>query len=191
MSALDNGVEADTVEKIDDPGEYKQKRRIKAILDARREVIERRRRALDLQAEGMIDETLAAHMLREAVEVYIMEVENQIGEAERTEHYWEDVYLGALYIEEKDEVRHFKGLSSIMNCDNPIVEYVTEETRDFARGVTTQEYRIEYQIPQDVLIQAFRVVNGFIFRELGMDVDSDDELPTWGFEEVHRDEEEA
>lgn len=179
------------VKEIDDPSEYKQKRRIKSILDAREHVLEQRRRALDLQAEGLIGAQMANKMLREAVEAYIIEVENKVRESDHAIHYWGDVddsgqregvFLGSLHVPERNGEREFIGLRDIMTASDPLTFEYTVKRSDELEGTQTETRRTEYQIPEDVLLAAFRAINEFL-NEVGMDADfEEDELPTFGYE---------
>lgn len=75
MSDAPPGAARGEISGVKDPDDYRQRRRIKAILSARENFLEQRRKAMDLKVSGEIDDRLARTIIREAVDAYLMESE--------------------------------------------------------------------------------------------------------------------
>ena len=164
-------------EEIADPNEYNQRRRLKSIQDARDRVISQRRNALDAYSLGKISEFVLETILREAVQDFLLEVEQLV--QHRDAAVWEpdadeeNAELGVLRIPETREVRRYTSLEQFIAEDNPItVDYRErkEAPPGFAAPPSGDEYEVKtarYQIPTDVSIAAYRRVTSFL-HDIGL-----------------------
>jgi hypothetical protein len=197
---------------VADPSEYKQKRRIRDILDAKNHVIETKREIRHGVLLGQLDEQTGNHALRDAVEDLIYEVEpvlkghpkklqywggladedgnpvredghGQLVVVREDEEYafdddplWTGPHLGTMVLPDGDGYE-FHGLGDVVQTPDPMVIEWEEETDDEYDGEETETKQEVVQIPQDVLMSAYRTTNAFLF-EIGLDLeDSDDQLP--------------
>lgn len=71
-----------------DPGEYKQKRRIRTLLDAKEQVPELEREIERAMLAGHLDEQTGNHALRRAVEHFIFELEPVLKHSDKQLEYW-------------------------------------------------------------------------------------------------------
>jgi hypothetical protein len=178
-------------DQIDDPGEYNQRRRVRAINNARERVFEQRRRGLDMLHHNRISEFTYKTILREAVETLIMEVEDQLqnfdadsegdGQEHGPQYYWEDVELGSVSIPPNGDQYHFTGLESILEFDDPLVVSWVEHTEPPAGFSThpegqTEQRRERIQIPSDVLMSGARETMAFL-DNIGLGLHLQDETP--------------
>jgi len=174
-------------EEVDDPGEYNQRRRIKAIHDARERVFEQRRRALDLQAKGRVNQMQYRSVLREAVESFILEIEQLLRHYESdpsltldgdgapgASWYLEEAQLGTMTLPPNDEELEFTGLIDILSASDPIVRQWEEEQEPpmgFSShpeyGPETKERKI--QISEEILLNAARLGMKFL-SQVGLDL---------------------
>lgn len=192
--------EASDFERIDDPAEYNQRRRLKSIQDTRERVFEQRRHALDLESRGHIPESLSRTIVREAVEDYVMEVEQLVKRAENrlgtdddtnTAWYWEQTNLGAVYLPDHGSHRVLNGLQEFLDFPSPYEAHWLEEADPppgFSRHPDADEDGVvemhaTVQLPQDVSMAAFRTVNQFLAAS-GLDANPKKTLPEYGFREL-------
>lgn len=174
---------------IDDPSEYKQSRRIRAILDARDHVIEQRRRARDLMLEGVIKEEIADEMIRDAVETYLLESEHVVldflpdddddeedwSKENRVAHnVWEETELGTveLVTREVDMV----GLRSYLDAPDEFVDVWVESEDDPIQGESQIRRELHIQMPSSISMAAYRSLNRF-WHSMGMDLKMNHKLP--------------
>jgi len=199
---------AHSLDEIDDPGEYNQRRRIRAIHDARERVLNQRRHAKDLKATGMITTQDYESILREAVGSFVIEIEqllrryqhthdpdttNTETEAEPDSHhppswYLNDAPLGTVTIPPDGTIHKFTGLQSVIEFPDPhTVTWETSQTPPAGFSThpdnNTTTHQREVQIPEPVLMKAVRVGMQFL-NTIGMDAEIEDSLPTIGFREV-------
>lgn len=272
-------------DKIKDASDYKQHRRIKAILDARDRVLDQRRRGMDFLYEGEINQMTFETIVRNAVEDYLIESEFKVRQSKWAQWYWDGhppttdgamPWIGLMPVEdpeeEEDEAEHrlptrtemaasfnrfeqvplepeqgyvaeavlelfvevererqeddethesgddqeerreavtnmvlnpgsreppfgcefnelgrlqmpeierqivFLGLESFMDADDPIVREVKKKTKHPLKREEKTEKRVKYQIPEDVSMEAYRILNDFWSRA-GMDIEYDRGLP--------------
>lgn len=179
---------------IDDPGEFNQRRRLKAIQDARERVYKQRAHALDLEAVGAISTQTKRQIIREAVTDLVLEVEQLIiGNTEENQDnpgnkYWTEAQIGAIPLADGSTYPLF-GLHDFLSAPNPIVQTWTEEP-DAPPGFDVhpnrkeaRERREETQIPEEVSMRAFRLVTKFL-NDVGLDAQPEETLPTFGFKEL-------
>lgn len=184
----------DDLDQIDDPGEYNQRRVSRSIHDARERIYDQRRHALDMKASGRITDQQYQKILREAVESYILEVEQVLrryhhddnqtvpGDTDRTPgDYLKNIELGDVTIPPDGEVYTFEGLTSILEFPDPYVaEWETYQapppgwTNNPDATVTT--HREEIQIPEHVLLNAVREATAFL-HETGLGLQLEDQTP--------------
>jgi len=182
--------------------EYKQKRRLKAILNAREKVEEKADTAEELYIKGEIAEVGRQMIVLRAVREYIRECYNLLIEHAQTEHdnnepcYWlEECPLGTIDLPRDgkgftEDVGHrieITGLNGLLRCDEIYIEK-WRVRREFPHGsdewVTQTE---EHAIPLSVSWEGYLALNQFLAHEHDLEVrfeEMDDSLPTWGFEEV-------
>jgi hypothetical protein len=87
-----HGAEGAALDDVDDPGEYNQRRRLRALGDARERVFAQRRHALDEYALGNISALMRDTIVREAVESLILEIEQLVV----GDHFMDDQLAEAL-----------------------------------------------------------------------------------------------
>jgi len=190
------------LDEIDDPGEYNQRRRLRAIHDARERVLEQRRHALDLRAVGHINQRQYQSVVREAVESFIMEIEQLLkrfeadaepnldddGDARPPSWYLEDAPLGTATIPPTNDAYEFRGLQSVLEFPDPYVASWQDKERPPAGFSThphgeTQQRSEKVQIPEQVLLNAVRCGMEFL-NAVGLDAEVEDTTPEFGFREV-------
>ena len=190
------------LKEIDDPGEYNQRRRIRAIHDARERVFEQRRRALDLQAQGSISRRTFRDIVRESVESFVFEIEQVLRRyqadaepnldpgsgARPPTWYLKGADLGNMMLPPDGRERDFRGLLSVVEAPDPFVcEWQQQpsppagfESHPLAQAETQ---RREVQIPEKVLLNAVRTGMQFL-SEVGLDAEVEDSIPTATFDDV-------
>lgn len=90
--------------------------------------------------------------------------------------YWTGPHLGVMRLPDGG-VKEFYGLGDIVRTPDPMVVEWEEPTEDEYDGEDAEMQREVVQIPQDVLMTAFRTTNAFLF-EIGLGLDeSAGELP--------------
>lgn len=179
-----------TDDRIEDPGEYNQRRRLQAVHDALDTIHERRSIGKEALQNGRIDRFTYLSSLREAVESMLLELEPAIkqfqagGDDERDgDYYWNEVDLGSVYLPPDNTECKFQGLKSILEFPDP---YEAEWTVDkdppsgfetHPRGQTEVQSQ-QIQIPKRILRKAERTVREFMHQvglDLGFDRTSHDE----------------
>lgn len=203
--------------KAKDPGEYKQKRRIRSLLDAKEHVLELEREVEHAMLAGHLDEQTGNHALRRAVEHFIFELEPVLKNSDKQLEYWGGFvtddddpqrvvpdgdnwvyaddgktyggdpnwtgpHVGTMALPDGSQ-HSFFGLAEIVDSPNPLVVEWEEETEDEFEGEQTETQREVVQIPRQVLMNAFRTANEFLF-DIGLDLDTEDDRPfqDWGEE---------
>jgi hypothetical protein len=188
------------LDEIEDPGEYNQRRRIRAIHDARERFMEQRRRALDLRAHNQVSERQYHDIIREAAESFVLEIEEllkryrddpalTLGTKSRAASwYLERVTLGTMTLPPGGREIEFQGLQSILDAPNPIVcEW--EEEADAPAGFAAhpmgevETQRRKLQVPEDVLVNAVRTGMEFL-SQIGLDLRLDEDQGDSGFEYI-------
>jgi len=173
------------LDQIEDPGEFNQRWRIRAINESIQRVFNQRRHGLDKLYHGAITRQQYQTILREAVESLIIWVEqplqNYDDDDDEAKHYWKDISLGTVSIPPNGESYEFKGLESILEFDDPLVvtwEVVTEPPAGFssAPGGHTETRQEKVQIPEDVLMKAARETMNFL-STVGLGLGLEDQTP--------------
>lgn len=174
------------IEQIEDPGEYNQRRRMRAVHDAMDRFHDQRRKARDLYSRGHISEDTHLSILREAVESVLYELEPQLREFDPTDedteadaegYYWNHVELGSVEIPPDGKTHKFTGLESIVEFPDPMT-VTWEEEPDPPAGMShhpnpdagQQEETV--QVPRRVLLRAARAVRAFM-NDVGLDLGFD------------------
>jgi hypothetical protein len=201
MSADERNRESDLA--VMDAQEFKQKRRLKTILDAREKVEEKADTAEELYIKGEIAEVGRQMIVLRAVREYIRECWNLLIEHHEAEHgnddrceWLEERPLGTidlprdgkgLPVEYKGRRVEIAGLYQLLHCEEIHIEE-WRERREYPHGsdewITQTE---EHAIPLSVSWQGYLTLNEFLSHEHDLEVrfeEMDDSLPTWGFEEV-------
>jgi hypothetical protein len=177
------------LDEVDDPSEYNQRRRIRAIHDARERILEQRRRALDLRAHNQISKRQYHDILREATESFILEIEQLLKRYKNNPAltldsgiddrepawYLEQAPLGAMTLPPGDREIEFAGLQAVLDAPNPIVcEW--KEKKEPPMGFSshpkgeTETQRRNVQISEDVLLNAVRIGMEFL-SQVGLDLE--------------------
>lgn len=174
------------VDDYENEGDLNKHRRLNAIHDARQQVVDARRKVDEALHHGEISQLTANTIIRRELENYIHEVEWLMNDAETTQDYEGGVQLGSMVFPDGNTFS-FVGLQSILEVADPIQHSWTEPHEDDWDGETIEEYEATMQIPRDVLMNAYRAVNGFLF-EFGLDLSLDEGgLAAFGFDEVEQD----
>lgn len=162
-----------------DAEEYKQKRRLERILDARDKVEEKQDNAAEMVAEGHLSNDGKNIVILHAVQEYIREVYNLLmdyhedAEGNRADvdpDYWGGWQIGSIDMVTDDEVE-FEGLGAILYADNFYQESWTEEVtqRHGPDGVET--YQQQHTVPEEVSVNAYLLVNKFLANETNLDLE--------------------
>lgn len=206
----DGGRQSDLA--VMEASEYKQKRRLREILDAHDDVEEMISVAYGEYASGNISHDGKNIRILKAVQRYIREAhgvileyleerrESELRRKERegedfeprVEPYWNgngEQPLGAIEMETGDHVV-FYGLRDVLFADELYTETWEEAltTRNGPNRMVTRS--ASHTVPESVSIRAYLLLNEFLSTErdiVGINF-SDDDLPTWGFLEVEESE---
>lgn len=217
--------------KLQTAEEYKQHRKVQAIIDAQETVLERRETAYEYYWEGRIEHRDYLKALRMGVERYLMLSEQAIRENELSQWFWrgepptrdkrspfndsgemvaiepgqslthpdtgEEIphekldnpvlvtgdhgqpifgtdrnLLGVLPMPEVDRQLVFQGLESYWQAGDPIRRQSESVEEHPIRLRESKSDIYEYQIPEDVSLEAFRQINEFWWQS-GMSIDLD------------------
>lgn len=179
-----------------DANEYKQKRRLQRILDAHDKVEDMSEKAYGQYAEGRISHDGKNIRVLRAVQQYIREVYNllmefddELGEDEIND-YWAGAYLGSLEREHEEDI-YFRGLKSVLYADEVYTEEWTENVQARHGPNQSVSRSANHTVPENVSVNAYLLVNKFLSQEKGLEIqfeEIDDDLPTWGYEEIDPEE---
>lgn len=184
-----------------DAEEYKQKRRLRRILDARDKVEDRKNVANEKVANGEITEDQRNVVVLNAVQEYVRECYNLIldyheehfgpngelldqeqylddsGEWLRDEipiDYWMSLPVGTLEMPHNDDVE-FNGLVDIVYAEEVYVE-TWEETERHRHGPDGSKTRQRvHTVPVEVSMQAYLHMNRFLAKETNLDLEFEEE----------------
>lgn len=178
-----------------DAQEYKQKRRLRRILDAHDQVEERANEAFELYSLGQINRHGKNTVLLQAVKQYIREVFQLLRLYEQDDTTGPKSYLyrnegqnilGRIEMEHRDDII-FEGLADVLLADPTYVE-TWEKERDQRHGTSlTETYQREYSVPETVSWKAYLEVNEFLTEQHSLELQFEaleDKLPEWGFTEI-------
>lgn len=175
-----------------DANEFKQKHRLKRILESHDKVEEMSEKAYGQYAEGRISHDGKNIRVLRAVQQYIREVYNLLMEyddeldEDDINDYWTGTYLGALE-RQHDEDIFFRGLKSVLYADEVYTEEWTESVEARHGPNQSVSRSLNHTVPETVSVNAFLLVNKFLSQEKGLEIkfeEMEDSLPTWGFDEV-------
>lgn len=168
------------VEPVDDPDSYIQKRRLRDIFDARKDLREKRLEAK--QAVGVDDQIASSHF-RAAVENYLEELRPLVLKTELGRRIWYNQDFGDIVIQPPNDYHaseaksiELNGLQSVFDVPDPIeVEFnvVRQVGLDSTRSETVSR---QGQIPFDKLDHIVNQVNQHL-AEQGIELDTDEGLP--------------
>lgn len=173
--------------KAEDADSYKQKRRLRMILDARERVRDVFREVDTALLDGGFTEDVGNAAIRMEVVAYIHELEDLIKNSNHQETYWEEKPLGELELEHSENIQ-FRGLASIVNSPPRFVEQWVETTEHRHRGNEQELRKRKHQIPRSVLERAYRACNEFC-HESSLNLDLDEGRQSFGFETELEDDE--
>lgn len=188
MAAQSDSAEPRTGERVEvpDPDGYRQQRRIKDILDARKRVLEKKRDAEELyHLRKGFGEFTRDTLLRNAVGEYISEIEwlARDPDVEVSHDYWREVKLGTQHLPNGETIE-FRGLESIPNTPDPIVVRWQEQGASHTGGADAVPQQATAQIDKGILMNGFRWANGFL-ADLGVKLELEkDTERIFGFEVV-------
>lgn len=179
---------------VEDPDQLIQRYRIKAILEARSEVLDARRRAMNALANGRVGQEMAARIVKEAVDSYAIESEQKIKEHLPVKDWgvgipaseinetdletpsariayvtWLKAPFGKVEADEAGKALKIAGIQQYLNV--PSVVTFSYETKEYhaIRGAETETHVVERPIPIDVSIKAYTQLNAF-WSHMNMDV---------------------
>lgn len=190
----DDGRQSDLA--VMDAGEYKNKRRLRRILDAHDKVEDKEDEAMELYSFGEISDEGRNIMLLNAVQQFIREIYNLLMEHSEElddgeiNHYWHDPdrVIGTLRREHAEDV-HFHGLRDVLMARELYWEQWTETVSGRHGPDRTETKAQSHTVPKDVSRAAFLLAKQFLSRERTIELEFEpDGLPTWGFIEVDEDE---
>lgn len=169
-----------------DAQEYKQKRRLKRILDAHDKVEERREMAKLSLANGNIDKNGVNMAILGAVQEFIRECFNLLrAHAEETDgrdRYWQgdpEAPLGRVEMkrDENDPII-FVGLKDILRAQDVYQEsWQVRKSRRHA-GPELESESATHTVPERVSMRAFLLAKSFLAEERDMDLSFDGEVDT-------------
>lgn len=160
-----------------DVEEYKQKRRIKRILDAHDKVEEFDDEGMYRYMNQEIQKDGWRMLLLRAVQEYIRECFNLVRQYHvesdgDTDHYWtgdRNDPLGKIERQHASDVV-FYGLRDVLHADLYYEDSWTEELRTRHGPNQTEEHRQQYAVPREVSWNAFLRLNEFLEEEMDMDL---------------------
>jgi hypothetical protein len=182
-----------------DAQEYKQKRRLRRILDAHDRVEDRASEAFELYSLGEINRHGKNTVLLQAVKQYIREVFQLLRLYEQDADTGEKSYLyrnegqnilGRIEMEHDPDVV-FEGLADVLLADPTYVETWEEEFEQRHGASRTETYQREYSVPETISWKAYLEVNEFLTEQHSLELQFEaleDKLPEWGFTEIPEDE---
>ena len=147
--------------------------RFREIHDARQRVVEARTQLMEAQIIGRIDEARAAMILRQAVESYLLELEDLANppNADRPTEtdYWNDVYLGAIELPDGAVVEVY-GFDDLLELPDQFEVGVEVEKHVPRKGSVVETETQVAHVPKRILRNAFRQANYFC-AEIGLELD--------------------
>lgn len=193
-----------------DANEYKQKRRLERILDAMDAIPDQADVAKEEYASGEIHAHARRMVVQDAVKNAIWEAwtllvdhdnkcqqdadEDAEGIETRSDYFIGSQERGPLgTVPGKDgQDRHVWGLREFFLMDDTWVETWTEAEKPRNCAIQLVEKQQRHSMPLEVSWAAAIRLKEFLNAEHDMEIqfeEMDDQLPSWGFEEVHRDAE--
>lgn len=177
-----------------DANEYKQKRRLERILDALDNVEDRANMAWDRFVAGEISQEGKNIMIQRTVQQAIREVYNLLRGAEfdpekGVDQYWagdEQDPLGYIEQTQGPDIQ-VTGLADYMWLECFHTETITKTVRRRNKQPTQVTEERQYTVPEQLSWRAFLRLKEFLDEHHDLEIafeEMDDELPTWGFEEV-------
>jgi hypothetical protein len=183
-----------------DAQEYKQKRRLRRILDAREDVEEVGQEAFRGFIAGDISSDALNVSLLRAVQSYIRECHtllkdwrNDTYETDEWDPYWtgdptepDSRPLGRVQFENRDDIV-FWGLRDVLRAQDFYEESWTKPVENRHGPDTVAQKSRQKSVPENVSQNAYLRLNEFLAEEKDLELqfeDMDDSLPVWGFEEV-------
>lgn len=170
-----------------DAEEYKQKRRLRRILDARDKVEEKQDNASEMIAEGHLSADGKNIVILHAVQEYIRECYNLLmgyhesddgGRADVQPDYWSNWKLGEIDMA-TTENETFDGLGDVLYAENFYTESWTEQVSTRHGPDQEETYQQQHTVPEEVSMNAYLLLNKFLANETNLDLQfEDDSLPT-------------
>lgn len=165
--------------------EYKQKRRLRSILDAHDNVEDvaaeayRQYISREISEEGK-DIVILRSVKRQIREVHNLLIEHhEKADEQNTKDYWAETEIGRIEFSDGSDVK-FVGLKDILWADDIYVA-TWEEPLSTRHGPNGSETRTEHKaVPEDISFRAYLLLNEFAGRERSLDLqfqDLDDSRP--------------
>lgn len=183
-----------------DANELKQKRRLDEILNEQDRVKKATNKTFEEYVSGQTGYHGKNISIQFAVQRFIREVYVLLQEAEEDEpelykKYWlgeATEPLGEIKFETKQN-RVIQGLKDFFELDSMITETVERTVNRRNKSPTVEVEEIQHTVDHRVSLDAYLDVKMFLYELHGLEMsieELEDKLPTWGFEEVERDESE-
>lgn len=181
-----------------DTREFKQKQRLKGLLDAREKVMEKTNEAWDLFVAGEINADAKNILIQRAVKEAILETFNHLRDheeelasqedkhseywagyekLEQTDTGWKPVAgdggadpLGVIEQQSTDDI-YVWGLADFMETDTFYEETVERTVKPRNQPARTETETIQRTVPEEVSIQAFLRLVRFLGKELNLDIE--------------------
>lgn len=195
-----------------DEREFKQKQRLKCLLEAREKVKEKTNEAWELFVAGEINVEAKNILIQRAVKEAIWETFNHLVDheeesiaEEKHSPYWvgyerlektEDGVravagdggaepLGVIPQDSQPDIPIW-GLADFMETETFYEETIERTVKPRNQPARTEEETIKRTVPEDVSIRAFLRLTRFLGKELNLDIEfeEDDGLQAWGFYEI-------
>lgn len=172
---------------VDDPEKYSQQRRLRTIHDWRDEVLNRRDSVFDAIEKGQISKSKGLRYYRRAIENYILEIEPLLLDEDLEDvamEFLNEEKIGSMTIfpprelyevandEESvipgeasiptEQTRHFRGLRSIRDAEEPIQETFSLPVKRRHEPIQKRTWTATAEIPTEILDNAFQATNRFL-----------------------------
>lgn len=180
-----------------DAQEFKQKRRLKRLLEAHDKVEEKANEAWDLFVAGEISHDAKNIMIQRAVkeairESYKLLIDHQREYEDRSEdeysEYWigrEGDPIGVIKLEDYENIPIY-GLRDFLNTKEFYEEIITRPITNRNKPPTTETEAVKHSVPEEVSWGAFLRLKEFLDDTHDLEIsfeEMDDSLPNWGYEE--------
>jgi len=183
-----------------DAQEFKQKRRLKQLLEAHKKVEEKANEAWELFVAGEISHDAKNIMVQRAVKEAIRESykllvdhEREQREADQHSEYWAGTTeepLGRIEQTGGDDIVIY-GLADFLQTKEFYREQVVEQTHEPNMPPETQSYTVERSVPEKLSWRAFLRLKEFLDDQHDLEITFetlDDQTPKWSFEDLPEDE---
>lgn len=176
--------------------EFKQKRRLKRLLDAIEKVEEQANEAWAMFVSGEINHDAKNILIQRAVKEAVRESykllldhQREQEEVDKNSEYWvgrRDDPIGVIQQYSTDDIGIY-GLRDFLATQEFYQETVTRQVSRRNKPPGTETETVQHSVPEKISWRAFLRLKEFLDDAHDLEIsfeELDDALPTWGFEEV-------